>query len=190
MRTFVAVDISGDIRNRIQGLIDALRRVPSDVRWSRPEGLHITLKFLGEIPIEKVEQVKARLQSLPSAAPMAIQIAGSGFFPNEGAPRVLWLGIRSGPELRELAAGVEKTLAALGIPKEDRAFSPHLTLGRIRGHGGLPQLRELLKQQEPLDMGSFTATEFFLYESQPAPGGSLYQKLARYPLDTPSAVTG
>ena len=99
---------------------------------------------------------------------------------------MLWLGIHSGPELRDLAVTVERRLEGLGIPKEDRTFNPHLTLGRIRGPGGLPQLRDQLKQLEPLDMGSFTAGEFFLYESQLAPGGSLYKKLARYRLVSPS----
>ena len=182
MRTFVAIDIPGEIRARIQELIEALRRAPSDVRWSRPEGLHITLKFLGDIPAETVDQVKLALQSLQPTAPGTIHIAGAGFFPNERSPRILWLGIEAGPELGKLAASVERSLLPLGVPKEDRPFAPHLTLGRIRASDGLAPLRNLVKQNGPFEMGSFTAAEFFLYESQPGPGGSIYTKIARFPL--------
>ncbi|MBI2819402.1 MAG: RNA 2',3'-cyclic phosphodiesterase [Acidobacteria bacterium] len=190
MRTFVAIDIPGEIRQRIQELIATLRQTPSDVRWSRPEGLHITLKFLGEIPAEKVDQVKLALQSLLTAEPVSINIAGAGFYPNERAPRVLWLGIEAGPALGKLAASVEQCLVSLGIPKEERPFAPHLTLGRIRSSDGIAPLRELLKQREPLGMGSFTAAEFFLYESRLAPGGSIYEKIACFPLapDVPPAA--
>jgi len=184
MRTFVAIDIPGEIRNKIQDLIATLRRVPADVRWSRPEALHITLKFLGEIAAHQADPVKLALQSLPAAKPAPIKIAGAGFFPNERAPRVLWLGIEAGPELGKLAASIEQSLSTLGIPREDRPFSPHLTLGRIRAANGLGALQDLLKQHGALAMGSFTATEFFFYESQLASGGSIYRKLARFPLDS------
>ena len=189
MRTFVAIEIPAEICSRIQKLMDALRRAPSDVRWSRPEGLHITLKFLGEIPVEKVEQVKRQLQSLQPVAPVAINIAGAGFFPNDRAPRVIWLGIEAPPELGQLAARVEQSLESLGFPKENRPFAPHLTLGRFRAVDGLAPLLGILRQQEPVQMGSFTAAEFSLYESQIASGGSIYKKIARFPFtpETPRA---
>jgi len=182
MRTFVAIDIPGEIRERIQELIATLRQAPANVRWTRPEGMHITLKFLGEVPTEKVDRVKLALQSLETAEPVAITIAGAGFFPNERAPRVLWLGIEAGPELGKLAASVDGSLLSLGIPKEDRPFSPHLTLGRFRDRAGAAPLRNLLKQQETLAMGSFSAAEFFFYESRLSSGGSIYKRIARYPL--------
>jgi RNA 2',3'-cyclic 3'-phosphodiesterase len=184
MRTFVAIDIPPEIRDGIRELIATLRRAPSNVRWSRPEGLHITLKFLGEIPPDKVDSVKLTLQSLPAAEPIAVSITGAGFFPNERAPRVLWLGIEAGPELAQLAARVEDSLAPLGIAKEDRPFSPHLTLGRIRDNVGITSLRDLLKRQEPLQLGSFSATAFYLYESQLSSSGSIYKKMAQFPINS------
>ena len=184
MRAFIAIDIPAEICERIRELLAALRRTPTDVRWSRPEGMHITLKFLGEIPLEKVAAVKARLGTIHHPAPLAIQIQGAGFFPNERAPRVIWLGIEAGAALPALAAEIDQSLLPLGIPKENRPFSGHLTLGRVRTVDGFTSLREILRQREPLEMGSFTATEFCLYESKLAPGGSLYSKVARYPLPT------
>ena len=182
MRTFVAIEIPGEIRERIQELLDALRRAPGDVRWTRPDGLHITMKFLGEVAPEKVEVVKARLHSLAPSAPLPIAVRGAGFFPNERAPRVIWLGIEAGPELEQLAVRIEECLLPLGFPKEERPFAPHLTLGRARSTNNLGTLRELLRLREPLDMGSFVAQDIFLFESQMAAGGSIYRKIARFPL--------
>jgi 2'-5' RNA ligase len=190
MRTFVAIDIPDEIRSRIEVLIATLRRVPANVRWSRPEALHITLKFLGEIPAENVDTVKLALHSLPDADPVTIRIAGAGFFPSERTPRVLWLGIESGPELGTVAAAIEQRLVPLGVPPDERPFSPHLTLGRIRAANGMALLRDILSRQGALSMGSFTASEFFLYESQLAPGGSIYRKLARFSLSQQSPARG
>ena len=189
MRTFVAIEIPAEIRKHIQELVGELQRAPAGVRWSRPEGLHITLKFLGEVPTGKIGLVKTRLEALPAFPPLPIDIRGAGFFPNERAPRVLWLGIHAGPELRQLAASVEESLVPLGFPKEERPFAPHLTLGRAGDRAGgttnlagnLCALRELLRRKEPLEMGAFTARVFFLYESQLGRGGSTYSKLARFP---------
>jgi 2'-5' RNA ligase len=186
MRTFVAIDIPSGIRHQIRELLDVLQRAASpsgsNVRWSRSEGLHITLKFLGEVSPEKAEQIKTQLQSVRLADPLPIQVRGAGFFPNERAPRVIWVGIQAGPELAELARRIEESLAPLGIAKEDRPFSAHLTLGRLRAPDKLVAVRELLRQREPLEMGRFTAAEFYLYESQLAPGGSIYRRMARFPL--------
>jgi 2'-5' RNA ligase len=181
MRLFVAIDISAEVRSQIEELLANLRRLPAPVRWSRPEGMHITLKFVGEAPSNKVEEIAQQLGSVPAASALTIHVRGAGFFPSERAPRVIWLGIRAGDELAELAGNIDATLVSLGVPKETRAFSPHLTLGRVRAPDSLIAVRELLRKVEP-DMGSFTASDYYLYESRLAPGGSVYQKIARFPL--------
>jgi len=180
MRTFVAIDIPDAIRRRIVELVENLKPATNTVRWTRPEGLHITLKFIGEIAPEKVEAVKGRLQAVRSFAPFSIAIRGAGYFPNARSPRVLWLGIEAGSELPELARQIEEALAAVGIPQENRPFSAHLTLGRLRVPDKIPALQELLRRQEPLEFGDFTAREIFLYESKLSPEGSHYRKLARF----------
>ena len=185
MRVFVAIDIPSDIRQRIRELIEVLQRGAAPIRWSRADGMHITLKFIGEAPAEKVDRIRAVLQAVNPVAPVLIRIQGAGYFPSEHAPRVIWLGVQAGPGLAELSGYVEQDLVPLRVPKEDRPFAPHLTIGRLRTPAPIPAVRELLRQREPLDLGSFTAREFFLYESQPAPGGSVYKKLARFPLSEP-----
>lgn len=180
MRAFVAIEIPEEIRNRIAGLIQALQPAAPKVRWARAGGMHITLKFLGEISEQQVEEIKTQLASVQSATPLHLQIQGAGYFPNERSPRVLWLGVQSGAALPELASQIEKRLATLGMAKEDRPFSAHLTLGRLQRPGKLDALREELRKREPLALGSFTTDEFFLYESKLSPRGSIHRRIARF----------
>jgi 2'-5' RNA ligase len=183
MRAFVAIDLPPEVRARIQELLQALRIIAGHVRWAHLEGLHITLKFLGEVPPALVPEVEAGLRSVrvsEGSLPLEIGVRGSGFFPNERSPRVVWLGIEAGPGLAEIAGRIEATLLPLGFAKEDRAFSPHLTLGRIREPGPLTALREQLQKRAPLELGFFNPQDFFLYESQLARGGSIYRKVARF----------
>jgi 2'-5' RNA ligase len=160
----------------------------------RPESLHITLKFIGEQPAERVEAITARLQRVDCSA-FEIRSAGYGFFPTAKAPRVFWIGIDSGKRLAELAGAIDAATAELGIPREDRAYSPHLTLARGGGRSGSPKWREgdgpnatfaLLEKRlaamGELDFGTMMAREFILYQSQLSPGGSKYTKLQRFPL--------
>ncbi len=187
MRTFVAIDIPAEIRQRISQLIEELKPTTNRVRWARPEGLHVTLKFLGEVPPEKVEEVKSRLTAVHLAAPFGVQVEGAGYFPSEHSPRVIWLGLHGAEPLTELANGVENALIPLGFSKEDRPFSAHLTLGRLRTPDQIFAVKEILRRREPLNLGSFTPDEFFLYESRLSPEGSRYHKLARFPVTEPGS---
>ena len=182
MRTFVAIDLPAEIRRKITQLIGQLQPTTTQVRWTRAEGLHVTLKFIGEIAPEKIAEVTNRLALIRAGAPISLAVRGAGYFPNERAPRVIWLGVEAGPDLPALAAQVEEALQTLGIPKENRPFAAHLTLGRLKVPDKVPVLQEVLRRQGPLDFGSFTAAEFFLYESQLSPGGSLYRRIARFAL--------
>jgi RNA 2',3'-cyclic 3'-phosphodiesterase len=180
MRTFIAIEIPPDIRSRISQLIEDLRPAAPNVRWARTEGLHVTLKFLGEVPLPKVDTVKQALASIRGIDPFVIQIGGAGYFPTERAPRVVWLGVQAGHELTALAARVDAALGPVGFAKEDRPYKPHLTLARVQMPAKIAALQQQLRKSEPLDVGSFTATEFYLYESKTAPKGSIYSKLERF----------
>src|SRR5579862_2857826 len=146
MRLFVALDIPEAVRTSVAALVARLRPLCPDARWARMEGVHVTLKFIGETPEEKLEAIEAALANVPTAAPVAVKFRGAGFFPNARRPRVLWAGVEGGPELSALAREVDSALAPLGIPREDRAFSPHLTLARFDSLKLPEALREAIEQ--------------------------------------------
>src|ERR1700678_3755264 len=195
MRIFIALDIDDAIRQRIQRFMEGVSGFAPDARWVRPESLHVTLKFVGEKPIETVEEIKRALSNI-RAGSIEISFRGYGFFPTAKAARVFWIGIEAGPELSSLAKAVDEATFALGIPKEDHPFTPHLTLARGGGRSGAPshrkedapnknfqRLQEKLAALPTPDFGTMTAHEFFLYQSQLSPGGSRYAKIASFALE-------
>jgi len=194
MRTFIALDLDDAIRERIERFMTGVREFAPDVRWVRPESLHVTLKFIGEKSAETVEEIK-RVLSVVRAEKVEIAFRGYGFFPTPKAARVFWVGIESGPQLAALAKAADEATAALGIAKEERQFSPHLTLARGGGGSGAPnwrkedgsnrsfqRLQEKLAALPPPEFGTMTAREFFLYQSQLARGGARYTKIAAFAL--------
>lgn len=196
MRLFIALDIDEAIRERIARFMDGVRGFAENARWVQPESLHLTLKFIGEQPEPAVEQIKQALGTIRASA-AEIQFRGYGFFPTPKSARVFWVGMESGPQLATLAKAIDDQTASRGIPKEERAFSPHLTLARGGGGSGSPrwrkgdgpnrtfqQLQEKLSALPAPEFGTMTAREFFLYQSQLSPKGSKYTKLARFELTT------
>src|ERR1700676_842469 len=194
MRIFVALDIDAAIRQRIQRFMEGVSGFAPDARWVRPESLHVTLKFIGEKPLDTVEEIKRALSGIRTE-PIEITLRGYGFFPTAKAARVLWVGIESGPQLPSLAKAVDEATFGLGIPKEDHPFAPHLTLARGGGRSGAPRWRKgdtpnkhFQRLQEKLaalptpDFGTMAAHEFFLYQSQLSQGGSRYTKIASFAL--------
>jgi len=194
MRIFIALDIDDAIRERIARFMEGVQEFAPDARWVKPESLHVTLKFIGEQPEPALEQIRLGLGTV-SAASADIQFRGYGFFPTAKSARVFWLGMEAGPQLPSLAAAIDNQTAAHGIPMEERAFSPHLTLARGAGGSGSPRWRRsdgpnrtFQRLQEKLaawpvpEFGTMTAREFFLYQSQLSPKGSKYTKLARFAL--------
>src|SRR6476646_10368444 len=137
MRLFIALDIDDEIRQRIARFLDGVRNFAPDARWVKPESMHVTLKFIGEQPDSSVESIQRALADV-KAVPCEIHFCGYGFFPTPKSARVFWVGMEAGPQLATLAASVDDTTGALGIPKEERPFSPHLTLARSAGGSGAP----------------------------------------------------
>jgi len=180
MRLFVALDISETVRASLAGVVQKLRAAHPGARWARIEGFHVTLKFIGETASENAPAIKAALASIPPRAPFPIDFRGLGFFPNDRHPRVLWAGVAASPQLAELAAAVDAALAPLSIPREERAFSPHLTLARFNEPRGLPSLHAAMEKAKPFEFGSATAKEFHLYQSVLKRGGAEYTRLATF----------
>jgi RNA 2',3'-cyclic 3'-phosphodiesterase len=194
MRLFIALDIDDAIRERIARFTEGVRGFAPDARWVKPESLHVTLKFIGEQPEAIVERIKGMLGTI-QAGTTEILFHGYGFFPTAKSARVFWVGMEADPELASLAAAVDEKMASLGIAKEERAFSPHLTLARGGGGSGSPRWRKgdgpnrtfqilqgKLSALPAPEFGRMTAREFYLYQSQLSPKGSKYTKLARFPL--------
>jgi 2'-5' RNA ligase len=193
MRIFIALDIDDAIRKRIQAFMDDLRAFAPEARWVRPESLHVTLKFVGGKSTQEIEDIKNALARI-SAGAMEISFRGYGFFPGSKPPSVLWIGVEAGPGLARLAHSVDECIAGLGLSKEEGEFTPHLTLARRGGAGSrrkrgnddsgqsFRRLQERLAAMAAPDFGTMTAREFYLYESQPGPGGSRYTKIARFAL--------
>jgi len=198
MRIFIGIDLDPEVRTRIERFIEGVEGFAPDARWARPESLHITLKFIGGQPPERVEAITERLRGVESSA-FEIRAAGHGLFPTAKAPRVFWIGIHAGPQLAELAESIDMATAELGIPREDRPYSPHLTLARagagrrlgsVKGRKGdrpkapFAVLEERLATMGELNFGAMTAQEFILYQSHLSPEGSKYTKLQRFPMKT------
>ena len=157
-----------------------------------PESLHITLKFIGEQTPEQTQVIAERLRRIESGA-FEIRAGGYGFFPTAKAPRVFWIGIHAGPQLAALAESIDGAVPELGIPREERPYSPHLTLARAGGRSGSPKwrkgdgpnavfgmLEKRLAAMGDIDFGKMTAREFILYQSQLSAGGSKYTKLRSF----------
>jgi RNA 2',3'-cyclic 3'-phosphodiesterase len=188
MRSFVAIDLPESIKTALAKQQNALRtaaaltsRHNEDIKWTRPEGIHLTLKFLGEISPKLVTQVTQALAELRGFEPFDVEVKGFGFFPDARRPRVLWAGVEAPPALEQLAQRVDAAMNGLGFAAESRAFSPHLTLARFKVSRSRPELATLLEPQKGLVVGRFKVSEFFLFESRLSPSGAQYQKVARFP---------
>lgn len=191
MRLFIALDIPESIRIQIARYVDEMRRIAPDAKWVRTDSYHVTLKFIGEWKAD----VREVIDSLRRVEGIQFDLAfrGCGFFPNARAPRVFWLGIEADSSLPSLAESIDQSCSKLGIEKEDRAFSPHLTLARS-GSGSprpkkdertVPAMKRLAERTAGIpapDFGTMHATEFFLYESKLLPQGAQYTKLQSFPL--------
>jgi 2'-5' RNA ligase len=177
VRSFVALSLPDPVR---AALADLRRAAPprAPVRWVAPESIHLTLKFLGEIEPDRLEAVKAALSSFPwNLAPFAFTLSGVGAFPGLKRPRVLWVGVTDGADrVVELAERVERALGPIGFPREDRAFSPHLTIGRVNGPGpaGWAETFAAAARFAPV---AVRASGFSLYESKLLPTWARYAPL-------------
>jgi len=180
MRLFTAIDLPGDLLGNLERLIESLRPA-ARLKWSPAANLHITLKFIGGWPEERLEDLRAALAGVRFEQPIAVEIRGLGFFPDPRSPRIFWAGVSAGPELAALAGQIERALEPLGVEREKRAFSPHLTLARIPEPVPLGRLRREITASEPAGFGGFLARRFCLYRSRPGPAGSVYTRVAEFP---------
>jgi 2'-5' RNA ligase len=167
------------VRHEHALLLERLRPA-ARLKWSPVENFHITTKFIGDWSKNRLEELAAALRSLPASPPIQIAVGGLGWFPNPHAPRVFWAGVKAAPALAELARSTDQALGRVGLAPETRAFSPHLTLARIKEQVPLDPLRQAIAALPVQDFGEFAADRFHLYLSEPGPGGSIYTPLEEF----------
>jgi 2'-5' RNA ligase len=185
MRLFTAIDLPPAAGDCLEGILSALR--PSaQIRWSRVSNLHITTKFIGEWPEQRLDELKAALGGVPLTGSIEIALRGLGWFPNAHQPRVFWVAVHAPDSLTALARATDEATAKLGVAPEDKPYRPHLTLARLDSRkdppSALGSLRRAVASLPAPDCGSFVARDWHLYLSEPGPGGSRYTKLETFSL--------
>ena len=184
MRTFLAAELPQEVRRHIGRLQENLKTTLRGVRWVRPEGMHLTLKFFGDVSAADIERIEKTVKThTEKASLMTFSLGTLGAFPTLARPRVLWLGMEGDKDrLAELQRAIETDLDALGFPKESRSFTPHLTLGRLKLPGReTPGIDSALKHSQAPERQSFSVNELTLLKSDLKPGGAVYTKLAGFP---------
>ena len=192
MRLFVGIDLEEVLREKIATYVQGVQGFAPEARWVSPQSLHLTLKFIGDQTEQETDRIGAALASI-QATRFTLRFRGYGFFPNPKLARVFWLAIEAPAELANLAEKVDASLVTLGLPREEHAYSPHLTLARSgsgaprvpREPAATPKFQRLQEKLAALplpDFGTMTARQFFLYQSKLSPEGSHYTKLAGFQL--------
>ncbi len=185
MRLFVALEIPSAVRDNLAALIKELGTLetPSPgrkARWVRPANLHVTLKFIGEVPPAKLDAIRDALSTVRSEQPAYLRFRGLGFFPSEKRSRVLWAGIEASPNLVPLAGDIDGRLETLGVARERRRFTPHLTLARFEPPGISEKLGARVRENVTRDFGVLRTSEFLLIESKLKPSGAEYTTLQSF----------
>lgn len=177
VRCFAALPIPGGVRESLERVLGPVRDLGWPVRWVRPEGVHITLKFFGEVARERVETIAESLDfAAQGIGPLAITLAGFGAFPAEDRARVLWAGVEAPAGLELLQDRVESRAEALGFSAEGAVYRPHVTIGRVR-EGERIARSEGTKLFGAAFSHAFTAEEVVLFQSVPGHGGAVYTPL-------------
>jgi 2'-5' RNA ligase len=182
IRTFIAAELPEKIKQEINNYIISLKKTAPEVKWVKARGIHITIKFLGEISLQLCEQVKGDLSGISDIAkPFKITINDSGAFPNKHRPRVIWLGLEQDAEnsLVKLHKWVDNKLSPLGFEKEKRKYSPHLTIGRVKKPEQLNKLFQYL-DETPLPVSTFDVNEIVLMQSELKSTGAVYAPIRKY----------
>jgi 2'-5' RNA ligase len=188
MRLFTAIDLPVEMLLRLERLLSVLRP-EALIKWSPLDNLHITTKFVGEWPEQRLEELHGVLASLTPRETFEIQVHDLGWFPSDRSPRVLWAGIHAGPELKQLMVETEERLLTLGIAKEEKEANPHLTLARIKNPAPLRSLRKKVEELQPADLGTFSVRHFCLFRSDPGSNASVYRKLREYRFEAAMAAS-
>jgi len=191
MRCFIAIELPEEVRNQLLTLQRRQAALDRGIRWTQPEQMHLTLKFLGEVPDAEVLRTGEAMAAVATKfSPITLAVRGVGCFPPGGAVRILWVGIDDPTGvLGRLRNACEEAFASLGFARERRGYTPHLTLGRVRDPGFSVQIREAVRKEAGFDAGRVRAEEVVLFQSILSPAGSTYIPLSRARLGVKGAAT-
>lgn len=184
MRLFLAAELPEPVKGALARVQERLEASRADVRWTRPEQWHLTLKFLGSTDEALLDDVKAAAALAAAGVGEArLEVRGIGTFPGGKRPRVIWAGVEEpAGKLARVAERLEDTMAELGFAKENRKFKAHVTLGRARSPRGAEELVKRVKKDEAFEGGGTVVKEIVLFESHLHPQGARYEAVARFPL--------
>jgi 2'-5' RNA ligase len=191
LRAFIAIELSIPVCDAIQKQTDRLRQTLGNdfVRWVPTQNMHLTLKFLGDTSTSHLDFLKQMLvRETESHRQFDLQLGGLGSFPTRRNPRLLWIGIHAPSNLTSLQRSIEAGASRLGYKEEDRAFSPHLTIGRARQNASLSELQKIRAALDIIQLGNISIARVdsvHLFKSDLQPGGSIYIKLFSVPLSKP-----
>jgi RNA 2',3'-cyclic 3'-phosphodiesterase len=192
VRAFAAVCLPDNLLAQIVQQQEILaQKLGTGVRWTRREQIHLTLKFFGNVPDRDLEALKAALQrSVLGIQPMQLSIGQLGCFPSSQRPSVLWVGVQGElASLNKLRAQIEQETNAFGSHSEERSFHPHLTIGRVKAHGGeARQIGEVIRSARMERLGQWSVEQLTLFQSQLQSLGSIYTPLAAIPLARASGL--
>ncbi len=180
MRVFIAVDLPSEVREQFGQIQRELEPLSGKARWVAPASIHITLKFIGEVPDKRIEAIDTALTSLTWKA-FTVTVSGVGFFPGNRSPRVFWAGIKA-PTMQELAEQLDSRLESLGFEKENREFRPHITLARARDAKIDSLFVNAASRYAEHAFGSFIVDRIYLFKSILKPSGAVYQRIKEYVL--------
>lgn len=182
VRSFIALEINEEVRANLKELLTALRQTSAAVKWVEPENLHLTLKFLGEVPEEQIADITTALQGVAqSVAAFEFTVQGAGGFPDLHRPRVLWVGVKAIPPLMQLQQLVETAMERLGFAKEGRAYHPHITIGRVKAPTEISKVVAVMNKHKDTVFGTVTPTHLTLFRSDLSWEGPTYTPLAQLP---------
>lgn len=183
IRSFLAIELSEEAKEKLEKIQSTLKLLSSGISWVKPENIHLTLKFLGNVRTGMIPKINERIGEITKQTPpFSLWLEGVGAFPHIKKPNVIWMGVKGDlVQLKILQRGIEERLKELGIPKEHRDFKPHLTLGRVRNLKGIGNLGREMERLTEERSNPFPVGEVVLFKSQLDPRGAIYTKLETFP---------
>jgi len=178
MRCFIAIDIGEEVRDAISRLIIDLKKFNGDIRWVPIKNVHITLRFLGDIKKEMIEDIKKAIKNtIKEEKKFILNIRGTGVFPEQKKPRVLWVGIDNSQKLLSIYQKIQKEIEILGFQKEKRNFNPHITIGRVKSNKGIRRVIKELIRFNNKEFGKIHVDKIMLMQSILKPTGAEYKEI-------------